>query len=164
MKNDKNIIELKNEHYNQVKDLLVDLQKFVIEIDKYNLNLISQDYREKYFEFLLQDCSKNQGKIFVYVSQNKILGMIAGFVEAYDDRDKLVYACPKKGVIAELIVDKTAREGGIGTLLLNKMEDYFKSISCQYIQIDVFAYNEKAIKFYSKNGYEDRMLTMFKKL
>lgn len=67
--------------------MLVDLQKYIIEIDKYNLNIISQDYREKYFEF----------------------------------------------------------------------------IDCEYVQVDVFAYNEHAKKFYLKNGYEDRMVTVFKK-
>lgn len=158
------IIELKNEYYNQVKDLLVNLQNFVIKIDKYNLNLISKDYREKYFDYLLQDCNKNQGKIFICVKRNKVLGVIAGFVERYDERDKLVHSCPKKGIIAELIVDENSRDGGIGTKLLKTMEDYFKSISCEFVQIDVFAYNEIAKNFYSKNEYEDRMLTMFKKI
>ena len=75
------IIELKNEYYNQVKDLLVNLQNFVIEIDKYNLNLISKDYREKYFDYLLQDCNKNQGKIFICVNRIYIV-----FVDRKSDR------------------------------------------------------------------------------
>ena len=41
------ILELEQKYYEQIKDLLVDLQKYIIEIDKYNLNIISQDYREK---------------------------------------------------------------------------------------------------------------------
>ena len=159
-----NILELKPEHYDKVKDLLVDLQNYVIEIDKYKLNIISRDYREKYFDNLLEDCTNNQGKIFVYVKANKVLGMIAGFIETCDERDKLVYSCPKKGIIAELIVDKDSREFGVGTKLLEAMENYFKSIHCEFIQIDVFAYNESAKKFYYKNGYEDRMLTVFKKI
>lgn len=164
MENNSMIMELKTKHYEKVKDLLVDLQKFVIEIDKYHLNMMSNDYREKYFEFMLQDCNKNQGKVFVCVDQNQVLGMIAGFVGSYDERDKLVYTCPKKGIVAELIVDKNSRKDGVGTKLLKAMESYFKSISCEFVQVDVFAYNEGAKKFYSKNGYEDRMLTMFKKI
>ena len=31
----------------QIKDLLLELQEYVIEIDEYNLNIISKDYREK---------------------------------------------------------------------------------------------------------------------
>ena len=33
------------------------------------------------------------------------------------------------------------------------MEKYFKSVGCLYVIVDVFAYNENAIKFYDKNGY-----------
>ena len=90
--------------------------------------------------------------------------MIAGYVERYDDKDRLVYACPKKAIVAELVVSKKSREEGIGTRLLCTMENYFKSISCEFVQIEVFANNEKAKRFYSKNGYEDRMITMFKKI
>ena len=164
MENITNVIELKSEYISQVKDLLVDLQNYIIEIDKYHLNIMSNDYRERYFNNLLQDCKKNQGKIFIYINQNKVLGMIAGYVERYDDKDTLVYACPKKAIVAELVVSKKSREEGIGTKLLCAMENYFKSISCEFVQIDVFAYNENAKRFYSKNGYEDRMITMFKKI
>ena len=47
---------------------------------------------------------------------------------------------------------------------MQKMETYLKSIGCEYIFIDVFAYNENAIKFYEKQGYHTRGLTDIKKL
>lgn len=158
------IIEIDLNHYEQTKDLLVDLQKYVIEIDKYKLNILSDEYRDKYFDYMLTDCNSNQGKCFVCVDGNNVLGMVAGYVERYNERDKLDYSCPKKGIIAELIVNKNCRKDGLGTKLVNHMENYFKSISCKFIQIDVFAYNVNAKKFYYKNGYEDRMVTVFKKL
>ncbi len=158
------ILELEQKYIEQVKDLLVDLQKYIVEIDKYNLNIISKDYREKYFEFMLDDCKTNQGKVFIVIKEDKIVGMVAGFVQEYDERDKLDYSCPKKGMVAELVVDKNCRENGVGTELLKHIESYFSSIDCKYVQIDVFAYNEHAKKFYYKNGYEDRMVTVFKKL
>ena len=158
------IVELEQKYFEQVKDLLVDLQKYVISIDKYNLNIISQDYREKYFEFMLDDCNCNGGKTFVAVQDNDVLGMVSGFVQKYDERDSLDYLCPKKGIVAELIVSKNCRANGIGTELLKYIENYFKSIDCEFVQIDVFAYNEIAKKFYFKNDYEDRMITVLKKL
>lgn len=158
------IMELKENHYEVVKDLLVDLQNYVIKIDKYNLNIISEDYREKYFEYMVDDCNKNQGKIFVAVEDDVVLGMIAGFLQTYSERDKLDYKCPQKGIISELIVSKNSRKGGVGTKLLKFMENYFSTIGCSYVQIDVFAYNENAKNFYYKNGYENRMIAIFKKL
>ena len=47
---------------------------------------------------------------------------------------------------------------------MQKLEYYFKSIKCEYIFIDVFAYNENAIDFYKKQGYHPRMLIDVKKI
>ena len=158
------ILELEPNYYEQVKNLLIDLQKFVISIDKYNLNIISKDYREKYFEFMLKDCIENQGKIFIATEGNNVVGIVAGFVQKYDERDNLDYSCPKKGIVSELIVDKNSQTKGVGTKLLKHIESYFKSINCEFAEIDVFAYNKNAKNFYYKNDYEDRMITVFKKL
>ena len=47
---------------------------------------------------------------------------------------------------------------------MEKMENYFKSIDCEYVVIDVFAYNNLAINFYNKQGYHTRGLIDTKKL
>ena len=163
--NDNMIIrEFANNDLEQIKDLLVELQQYVIEIDKYNLNIISDAYRDKYFEYMIDDLKTQQGKIYIAEENGAIIGFIAGYVQTYDERDKLDYTCPNKGIVAELIVGKNIRSKGTGQLLLNKLEEYFTSIECKYIQIDVFAYNEIGKNFYYKNKYEDRMITLFKKL
>lgn len=158
------IREFDYKYKEQIKDLLVELQQYVILIDKYNLNIMSETYRDKYFDYMVDDCNNQQGQILVAINNENVVGFIAGFVQTYDERDKLDYICPKKGIIAELIVSKDARSEGVGQKLLSAIEDYFKSISCEYVQIDVFAYNDIAKNFYYKNNYEDRMLTLFKKI
>ena len=47
---------------------------------------------------------------------------------------------------------------------MQKMEEYFKSMNCEYVSIDVFAYNDQAINFYRKQGYHTRMLIDIKKI
>ena len=47
---------------------------------------------------------------------------------------------------------------------MDKMEQYFISVGCEYISIEVFAYNDNAISFYNKKGYHTRMLDMIKKI
>lgn len=158
------IQRLNEKHFEGVKNLLVELQEYIVEIDNFHLNILSKDYREKYFEFMFKDCSCNQGVVYVAVENNEVVGMIAGFVQKYNERDSLDYACPRKGIVTELIVSKTARLGGVGTQLLNEMERYFKSVDCKYSQIDVFSPNETAKKFYYKKGYQDRMITLLKKI
>ena len=44
------------------------------------------------------------------------------------------------------------------------MEEYFKSVNCKAILLDVFSFNESAKKFYKKNGYYNRVEEMMKKI
>lgn len=147
-----------------VKDLLVQLQNYVISIDKYNLNIISCNYRDEYFNKMVHEVNDNSGVIFLALEDNKVLGMIAGYIYEYQKEDLLDYSCPKKAVISELIVNTKCRNNGTGQKLIEEMEAYFKNVGCEYVQLDVFAYNDIAKKFYKKNNYEERMLTLFKKL
>ena len=82
----------------------------------------------------------------------------------YNEFDYLDYKCPKRGKISELIVTSKIRGKGVGQALIEKMEQYFKSKDCEYVLVDVFAYNENAIKFYDKKGYHPRMITNIKRI
>mgnify|MGYP005974194827 CR=1 FL=1 len=64
------------------------------------------------------------------------------------------------------IFDKTAIEILYNIFINNNydIEKYFKKVGCEYVLIDVFAYNEKAINFYEKHDYHARMYTDIKKL
>ena len=86
------------------------------------------------------------------------------FKRQYEEIDYLDYKCPKEGEITELIVTSKIRSNGIGQALMKKMEEYFKSVGCEYILVDVFAYNKNGINFYDKQGYHARMHTEIKKI
>lgn len=70
----------------------------------------------------------------------------------------------KRGEITELIVTSKIRSKGVGNALISKIEEYFKSAGCEYILVDVFAYNKNAINLYGKNGYHHRMYTNIKRI
>ena len=87
-----------------------------------------------------------------------------GCIFSYNKYDYLDYKCPKRGTITELIVTSKVRSKKIGQELINKIEKYFKSHGCEYIIVDVFAYNEIGKIFYNKKNYHSRMETMIKKI
>ncbi len=144
--------------------MLVELQKYILTIDKYHLNILTKDYREKYFEKTIKEVKENSGKIFLAKNNQKIIGAIIGYISPYDEYDKVEYSCPKKAIISELIVSHGERNLGVGQKLLDYAEKYFKSVDCEYISIELFAYNRNAEKFYRKNNYENRCINLFKKL
>ena len=71
---------------------------------------------------------------------------------------------PKSCTISELIVTKNIRSKGVGTMLINYAEKYFKNQGCEYVYVDGFEPNNSALKFYEKNNYQTRMRTLGKKL
>ena len=158
------IIEYEDKYLEDVKDLLVELEEYILSIDKDNLDQLHEEYRDKMALLDLDEVNKYNGKCYLAIEEDKVVGMIMGIIPPYDEYDYLDYKCPKKGEITELIITKKTRSKGIGTKLMNKIEEYFKNEGCEYILVDVFGYNEIGINFYQKEGYNTRMLTMIKKV
>ena len=158
------IIEYEEKYLEDVKDLLTELEEYIVSIDKDNLDHVHPEYREKMAIIDLEEVKNNNGKCYLAIENDKAIGLIMGTIIKFDEYDYLDYKCPKEGEVTELIVTSKTRSKGIGQALLNKMEEYFKSINCEYILIDVFAYNDNAIDFYNKNKYHNRMNTVIKKI
>lgn len=158
------IIEYEDKYLEDVKELLVQLEEYIVSIDKDCLDQVHSDYREKMACIYLKDVNDNDGKCYLALENDNILGLIMGYIPAYDEFDYLDYKCPKRGKISELIVTSKIRSKGLGQALIDRMEQYFKSKGCEYVLVDVFAYNENAIKFYGKKGYHPRMFTNIKKI
>ena len=153
------IVEYDSKYDEDIKDLLVQLQQHLADIDKEKFNIVGDGYREKYFEKTLEEVKKCNGKILLYKDNDKIVGLIVGLINN-DETERYDFKAPKRGRITELIVDKEYRGKQIGKQLLNEMKKYLKSIGCDKILIAVFGYNEGAIKFYKDNGFHVRMLDM----
>lgn len=157
-------IEYEDKYLEDVRDLLVELEEYILSIDKDNLDQLHPEYREKMAILDLEEVRSNNGKCYLAVENGKAIGLIMGTIPPYDEFDYLDYKCPKRGEITELIVTNKTRSKGIGQELINKMEEYFKSVGCEYVMVDVFAYNEIGKKFYSKKNYHTRMQIMMKKI
>ena len=158
------IIEYEDKYLEDVRDLLVELEEYIVSIDEDNLDIVSAAYREKMALVDLEKIKNNNGKCYLYIDNKNVVGLIMGIIPKYDENDYLDYKCPKKGEVTELIIKKEYRNHNIGKILLNKMEEYFRKNNCEYLFIDVFAYNKSRINFYDKNGYHSRMIIDIKKL
>ena len=159
-----NIIEYEDKYLEDIRDLLTELEEYIVSIDKDDLDIVHPEYHEKMALVDLEDVNKNNGKCYIAIENGKAIGLIMGTIPQYDEYDYLDYKCPKRGIITELIVTSKIRSKGVGKKLMDKMEDYFKNNNCEYVLVDVFAYNENAIKFYERKGYHPRMYTDIKKL
>ena len=158
------IVEYEEKYLEDIKKLLTELEEYIVSIDQDNLDQIHSDYYNKKAIIDLEEVNNNDGKCLLAIEENKVIGLIMGIIRKYDEFDYLDYKCPKEGEITELIVTKNTRSKGVGQLLIKNIEEYFKSVNCEYIIVDVFGYNDNALKFYSKQEFHPRMVTCIKKI
>lgn len=158
------IVKYEDKYLEDVRNLLVELEEYIVSIDKDCLDYVHPEYREKMVTIDLDEVKNNNGKCYLAIENDKAIGLIMGCIFPYDEYDYLDYKCPKRGKITELIVTNKIRSKGIGQELINKIEEYFKSVGCEYVIVDVFAYNDIGKNFYNKKKYHTRMETMLKKL
>lgn len=157
------IVEYDSMYDEEIKDLLVELQSHISDIDREGYNILTDDYRNLYFKKTLEDVKAWKGKIFLYKEAERIVGLIAGVVNNYAINN-YDFKAPMRGRITELVVSSSVRSKGIGKILLLKMEEYLKSIGCHDVLLGVFSYNTRAISFYEVNGYHSRTMDMIKDL
>lgn len=158
------IVEYDKKYDEQIKDLLVELQNYLIDIDDWHTQIMSPEYREKTFEMDMRNVRNQNGKVFVSVENGIVNGVIIGVVNEKDEIDKLTNDCAKTGNVLELIVSKEDRGKGTGKKLLEKIEEYFKQINCARINIEVFGPNKRGLEFYEKNDYIVRDMIVSKRL
>lgn len=158
------IIEYDKKYDEQIKDLLVELQNYLIDIDDWHTQIMLPKYRDGNFNMDINKVKNQKGKIFLSIENNKVNGVIIGVVYIQDEIDKLTNDCAKTGEVIELIVKNNIRGNGIGKQLLENIEKYFKSINCKRINIEVFGPNKKGLNFYKKNDYEVRDIIVSKRI
>ena len=158
------IVEYNKKYNEQIKELLIELQNYLIDIDDWHTQVMVPEYKEKYFELDMEKVKVQNGKIFLSIKDELVNGLIVGVVETVDEVDKLTNDCAKTGEVLELIVSKKNRGNGVGKILLNKMEEYFKNIGCIRTNIEVFGPNVSGLNFYEGNGYVVRDMIVSKKL
>lgn len=117
------VLEYDEKYDDDIKDLLVELQEYIQNIDIEGYNILQKNYRKLYFEKVLNDVKNYKGKIFLYEEDNKIVGLVVGIVNN-DEIETYDFKAPKRGRITELVISKNVRSKGIGTVLLKYMEDY----------------------------------------
>ena len=65
------IIEYEDKYLEDVRDLLVELEEYILTIDEYNLDQLHPEYREKMALIDLEEVRKYEGKCYIAVEDNK---------------------------------------------------------------------------------------------
>ena len=144
--------------------LMEELQDYLVSIDDLKRERRMPEYGESYTERTLQNVAKNNGIIYVAESEGRIVGLVVGIMPEQTKEELLERVPFKKGNVLELIVENRYRRKGVGIMLMESIEGYFKQNGCSVSGVDVFFPNKNAYRLYSKLGYRERTIWMTKKL
>lgn len=103
-------------------------------------------------------------RLYITEDGSKAVGFIAGIINKPSKEDSLSQVPTKAGRITELYIGEEYRGQGVGEMLMTKMENYLEEYGCDIVLLDVFEPNKAAHAFYSKLGYQNRMIYLIKKI
>ena len=89
------IIEYNSKYDEQIKTLLVELQEYISQIDKEGYNIITEYFKELYFQKTMKEINSYNGKIFLASQNEKIVGLIIGVVNN-EEENSYDFKAPKE--------------------------------------------------------------------
>jgi ribosomal protein S18 acetylase RimI-like enzyme len=106
----------------------------------------------------------NHGRFLVAERGVELAGFVVGIVLGTTPDDELEVVPTTRGRIEELYVHSQHRGAGIGRALMAQIEAWPRSEPCDVINVEVFAPNERARRFYERFGYIARDIDYVKVL
>ncbi|MFA4886593.1 MAG: GNAT family N-acetyltransferase [Candidatus Nanoarchaeia archaeon] len=149
--------------YPSLVRFMEELQDYLMNIDPLKRCRRLTDYGKTYTNNLLKEIKKSKGVIFLVEDKGKLIGIVAGEIKKQTKENLLECVPSKPGYIKELFVSKEYRSKGIGKLLMDHIENYFKKKNCTVVIINVLTANP-AHQFYNDLGYKDNYTDVIKAL
>lgn len=110
--------------------------------------------KEEFQEFL-----KNKDEIFLIAKDDK--DKIVGFLRAViEEREGRLTKFKKTIHIDSLGVLKKSHNKGIGSMLMEEIKKIAKKEKCDNIILDVWSFNDNALKFYKHQGFKTKRRQM----
>jgi len=143
-------------------DIIFSIIKIVIE-DMNNQNIFQWDDLYPTYEILKNDI--NNQTLFVIENNNKIVG-ITVLNEEQEPEYKTIswkYKDEKILVVHRLCIHPKYQGQGIAKNLINFTEQYAKDNNYNFIRLDAFKQNKKAVLLYEKSNYIKSGIVNFRK-
>ena len=124
-------------------------------------------YQPEHFVFSPQGTRTEQAKEFLDSDTQTMLvaekdGEVIGFAHLVLIKAKKV-PCLKSEIslyLQDLVVTAEYRSQGIGTILMNEAKKYGKENGADFFRTQVFPQNTDGLRFYERNGFSEKMITI----
>lgn len=148
-----------------LEKMIEDLQDHEAGVDPLQLIVKKEGFGRVYVDWLNERVAKEDGIIYIAASEGNVIGMVSPTIQHYAKHEVLGRSSGNPyGYVTDLFVASEFRGQDIGTQLMNKAEEYFKSKGCDYATVGVLAPNQGTWDFYKKIGYDERYIDFIKKI
>lgn len=149
--------KLKN--YQEIDKILVEIHNYHYEKFPSHFKKINSFLSFEKFQAILNEKSI---EIIIGEKDNKIIGLCLIKIIQIEET-KLIHS--RKSILIEnLGVVKEYRNREVATKLLDEVDKIAKQKNINHIQLQVWGFNERAIKLYKKNKYKNRTQILQKKI
>ena len=113
----------------------------------------------KYSAPELETLLKNNDRaVFVCTENGRVLGH--AFCEFHQITDSAVLAPVRTLYIDDICVDESCRGRGVGRALYHHALDFARAENCHNVTLNVWAFNEPALRFYESCGMKPQKIGM----
>lgn len=137
---------------------LIGLLEQVLNIHHEGRPDIFRGHTKKYNEDELRKILQNENTPVFVADGGEVLGY--AFCILQEKKNDSLFQDRKNLYIDDLCVDEGCRSQGIGKALFAYVKDYADSIGCHSVTLNVWAFNESALKFYASCGMEPQRIVM----
>ena len=104
----------------------------------------------------------------ILASENQVMlvaeddGKVIGFAHVMLQKAKVVSCLkPQTNIyLQDLVVTSTLRSKGTGTQLLNAAKEFGREKGAEFFRTQVFPMNKDGMRFYERNGFSTKMITI----
>ena len=138
-----------------LEELYTELEKDAVMYQSEHFVLSPKGARSRQLEEIL--ASENQ---VMLVAEDD--GKVIGFAHVMLQRAKVVSCLkPQTNIyLQDLVVTSTLRSKGTGTQLLNAAKEYGREKGAEFFRTQVFPMNKDGMRFYERNGFSTKMITI----
>ena len=105
--------------------------------------------KEELKKHILEQIEKDNLQILLLIEDNNLIGYLS-----YEIKQKVT----KSLWIDEFIIKEEYRHNGYGTKLMEKVKEISKEEKVDRIEFNCWSFNENALKFYRKLGYNEQRI------